>query len=46
MGWDAVLDYNAAKFAQLKAMQAGRPSARAAAVESFLAGTSKPGLGT
>ncbi|MDB5621289.1 MAG: hypothetical protein JWQ24_5527 [Tardiphaga sp.] len=46
MGWDAVLDYNAAKFAQLKSMQAGRPSARAAAVESFLAGTSKPGLGS
>lgn len=46
MGWDAVLDYNAAKFAQLKSLQAGRPSARAAAVESFLAGTSKPGLGS
>lgn len=46
MGWDAVLDYNAAKFAELKSMQAGRPSARAAAVESFLAGTSKPGLGS
>jgi trans-feruloyl-CoA hydratase/vanillin synthase len=45
MGWDAVLDYNAAKFAELKSLQAGRPSARAAAVESFLAGTSKPGLG-
>jgi enoyl-CoA hydratase/carnithine racemase len=46
MGWDAVLDYNAAKFAELKSMQAGKPSARAAAVESFLAGTSKPGLGS
>jgi enoyl-CoA hydratase/carnithine racemase len=45
MSWDAVLDYNAAKFAQLKALQAGKPSARATAVESFLAGTSKPGLG-
>jgi enoyl-CoA hydratase/carnithine racemase len=46
MGWDAVLDYNAAKFAELKSLQAGRPSARAAAVENFLAGTSKPGLGS
>lgn len=46
MEWDAVLDYNAAKFAELKSLQAGRPSARAAAVESFLAGTSKPGLGS
>ncbi|WP_424628403.1 enoyl-CoA hydratase-related protein [Bradyrhizobium sp. SYSU BS000235] len=46
MGWDAVLDYNAAKFAELKSIQAGKPSARAAAVESFLAGTSKPGLGS
>ncbi len=46
MGWDAVLDYNAAKFAELKSLQAGKPSARAAAVESFLAGTSKPGLGS
>jgi enoyl-CoA hydratase/carnithine racemase len=46
MGWDAVLDYNAAKFAEFKSLQEGRPSARAAAVESFLAGTSKPGLGS
>ena len=45
MDWDAVLNFNAAKFAELKAMQAGRPSPRAAAVESFLAGKSKPGLG-
>lgn len=46
MDWDAVLDYNAAKFAELKSLQAGGWSARAAAVESFLAGTSKPGLGS
>ena len=46
MDWDAVLDYNAAKVAELKSLQAGGPSARAAAVESFLAGTSKPGLGS
>jgi enoyl-CoA hydratase/carnithine racemase len=45
MTWDAVLSYTAAKFAQLKSLQAGRPSTRAAAVESFLAGKSKPGLG-
>ncbi|MES2187584.1 MAG: enoyl-CoA hydratase-related protein [Pseudomonadota bacterium] len=45
MGWDGVLNFNAAKFAELKALQAGRPSSRAAAVESFLAGKSKPGLG-
>lgn len=45
MTWDATLSFTAAKFAQLKALQAGRPSARATAVESFLAGKSKPGLG-
>jgi len=46
MSWDGVLNYTAAKFAELKALQAGRPSARAAAIESFLAGKSKPGLGS
>lgn len=45
MTWDGVLSFTAAKFAQLKALQAGQPSTRAAAVESFLAGKSKPGLG-
>jgi feruloyl-CoA hydratase/lyase len=45
MSWDAAVDYSAAKFAQLKALQADRPSTRAAAVESFLSGKSKPGLG-
>jgi trans-feruloyl-CoA hydratase/vanillin synthase len=45
MGWDEVLAYNAAKAAELKSLQAGRPSARAVAVESFLSGKSKPGLG-
>jgi trans-feruloyl-CoA hydratase/vanillin synthase len=45
MSWDGVLSFTAAKFAELKALQAGRPSARAAAVEGFLAGKSKPGLG-
>ena len=46
MSWDGVLAFTAAKFAELKALQAGRPSTRAAAVESFLAGKSKPGLGS
>ena len=46
MSWDGVLSFTAAKFAELKALQAGRPSTRAAAVESFLAGKSKPGLGS
>ncbi|ANN78004.1 enoyl-CoA hydratase-related protein [Bordetella flabilis] len=45
MSWDAVLSYTAAKQAELKVLQAGRPSSRAAAVENFLAGKSKPGLG-
>ncbi|WP_186332195.1 enoyl-CoA hydratase-related protein [Bordetella genomosp. 13] len=45
MSWDGVLNFTAAKFAELKMLQAGRPSARAFAVESFLAGQSKPGLG-
>ena len=46
MSWDAALSFTAAKLAELKSMQAGRPSARAAAVESFLSGKSKPGLGS
>jgi feruloyl-CoA hydratase/lyase len=45
MSWDAAVNFTAAKFAELKALQAGRPSSRAAAVESFLSGKSKPGLG-
>ncbi|AOB31476.1 hypothetical protein AKI39_13450 [Bordetella sp. H567] len=45
MSWDGVLSFTAAKFAELKTLQAGQPSTRAAAVESFLAGKSKPGLG-
>jgi enoyl-CoA hydratase/carnithine racemase len=46
MTWDGVLSFTAAKFAELKALQAGQPSTRATAVESFLAGKSKPGLGS
>ena len=44
MTWDAALNYNAAKFAELKTRQQGATS-RAASVASFLDGKSKPGLG-
>jgi enoyl-CoA hydratase/carnithine racemase len=43
--WDEVLGFTSAKQAELKALHAGRPSARASAIESFLAGKSKPGAG-
>lgn len=43
MTWDAALNYNAAKFAELKTLQKG-PTSRAAAVEGFLEGKFKPGL--
>jgi enoyl-CoA hydratase/carnithine racemase len=45
IAWDKVLAFTTAKQNELKALQAGRPSARAQAVESFLAGKSKPGAG-
>lgn len=45
MSWDGALNFTAAKLAELKSLQAGRPSTRAAAVQSFLSGKSKPGLG-
>ncbi|GAA5234572.1 p-hydroxycinnamoyl CoA hydratase/lyase [Verticiella sediminum] len=45
MSWDGALSFTAAKFAELKALQAGRQSPRAGAIESFLAGKTKPGLG-
>lgn len=44
MTWDAALNYNAAKFAELKARQTG-PGSRAASVASFLEGKTRPGLG-
>lgn len=44
MTWDAALNYNAAKFAELKTRQQGAGS-RAASVANFLAGKSRPGLG-
>ena len=43
--WDDILDYTTAQQAEIKSMQAGQPSARAKAIESFLAGKSKPGAG-
>ncbi|HEY4066374.1 MAG TPA: enoyl-CoA hydratase-related protein [Burkholderiaceae bacterium] len=45
MSWDGALNFTAAKLAEIKSLQAGRPSSRAAAVQSFLSGASKPGLG-
>ncbi|MBY4596421.1 enoyl-CoA hydratase-related protein [Ottowia caeni] len=45
MSWDAALNYNAAKFAELKVRQQGATS-RAASVASFLEGKSRPGLGS
>jgi hypothetical protein len=45
MGWDASVSYTAAKFAQIKALQAeAGNSSRAGAIAGFLSGQSKPGL--
>lgn len=44
MSWDASLSFTAAKFAEIKSLQGGGASSRAAGVASFLAGQSKPGL--
>jgi enoyl-CoA hydratase/carnithine racemase len=46
LDWDAVLAFNAAKVAELAALRAGKPSPQDLAVQSFLTGKSKPGLGT
>ena len=43
--WEDILDYTTAQQAEIKSLQAGQPSARAKAIESFLAGKSKPGAG-
>ena len=43
--WDGILDYTTAQQAEIKSLQAGQTSARAKAIESFLAGKSKPGAG-
>ena len=45
VAWDDILNFTAAQQAEIKSLQAGRPSARALAIESFLAGKSKPGAG-
>ena len=45
IAWDDILNFTAAQQAEIKSLQAGRPSARALAIESFLAGKSKPGAG-
>jgi enoyl-CoA hydratase/carnithine racemase len=45
MSWDASVNYTAAKFAEIKALQAATGgSTRANAIAGFLAGQSKPGL--
>ena len=43
--WDGILDYTTAQQAEIKSLQAGQTSTRAKAIESFLAGKSKPGAG-
>ena len=45
MTWDAVLSYTAGKQAELKALQANSTGASAQAVNRFLSGQTKPGLG-
>lgn len=45
MTWDAALSFTAAKLAELTLLQSGKASSRANAIQSFLAGASKPGLG-
>jgi len=45
IAWEDILNFTTAQQAEIKSLQAGRPSARALAIESFLAGKSKPGAG-
>jgi len=45
IAWEDILSFTTAQQAELKSLQAGRPSPRALAIESFLAGKSKPGAG-
>jgi len=45
VAWEDILNFTTAQQAEIKSLQAGRPSARALAIESFLAGKSKPGAG-
>ena len=45
IAWDDILNFTTVQQAEIKSLQAGGPSARALAIESFLAGKSKPGAG-
>jgi enoyl-CoA hydratase/carnithine racemase len=45
VAWDDILNFTTSQQAEIKSLQAGRPSTRALAIESFLAGKSKPGAG-
>ena len=45
IAWDDILSFTTAQQAEIKSLQAGCPSPRALAIESFLAGKSKPGAG-
>jgi enoyl-CoA hydratase/carnithine racemase len=45
MGWEAVLAYTSGKQAELKALQANAVGSRSQAINQFLTGKSKPGLG-
>ncbi len=45
IAWDDILSFTTAQQAEIKSLQAGRPSPRALAIKSFLAGKSKPGAG-
>ena len=45
VAWDDILNFTSAQQVEIKSLQAGRPSVRALAIESFLAGKSKPGAG-
>ena len=45
IAWEDIWSFTTAQQAEIKSLQAGRPSPRALAIESFLAGKSKPGAG-
>lgn len=45
VAWNDILNFTTSQQAEIKSLQAGRPSARALAIENFLAGKSKPGAG-
>jgi enoyl-CoA hydratase/carnithine racemase len=45
VSWDEILNFTTVQQAEIKALQSGRPTARAMAIESFLSGQFKPGAG-